>query len=145
MQGYIRKRGESKWQIEVDLGKSPEGKRLKKVETISGTKKEAQARLSEIIYQINNNMFIKPEKMTVKEFFEYWEKAYMIPNLQKTTLDSYRVIIGHHIIPEIGKIKLQKLLPIHIQEYYTKMLKEGRHDGKGGLSAKTVLYHHRVI
>jgi integrase len=34
---------------------------------------------------------------------------------------------------------------MHIQSYYSKALESGRLDGKGGLSAQTVLHHHRVL
>ena len=48
-------------------------------------------------------------------------------------------------MPAIGRIELQKLKPLHIQEYYNEALKSGRLHGKGGLSAQTVKHHHRVL
>jgi len=35
--------------------------------------------------------------------------------------------------------------PQHIQSYYAKALSEGRTDGTGGLSARSVVYHHRIL
>lgn len=35
--------------------------------------------------------------------------------------------------------------PLQIQSYYSKALESGRKDGKGGLSQRTVQYHHRVL
>ena len=37
------------------------------------------------------------------------------------------------------------LQPSHLQEYYAKALMDGRRDGKGGLSPRTVQHHHRVL
>jgi len=34
---------------------------------------------------------------------------------------------------------------MHLQQYYSRALKEGRRDGKGGLSTRTVRYHHTVL
>lgn len=34
---------------------------------------------------------------------------------------------------------------MQVQQYYAKAIKKGRADGKGGLSNKTVHYHHRVL
>ncbi|MRG28787.1 tyrosine-type recombinase/integrase [Laceyella tengchongensis] len=40
---------------------------------------------------------------------------------------------------------MDQLKPLHIQGYYTNRLTEGRMDGKGGLSNRSVLHHHRVL
>jgi len=45
----------------------------------------------------------------------------------------------------MGSILLSQLQPQHLQNYYAKALSQGRADGKGGLSARSVLYHHRII
>lgn len=37
------------------------------------------------------------------------------------------------------------LKPQHIQKYYADALESGRRDGRGGLSARTVHHHHRVL
>jgi integrase len=54
-------------------------------------------------------------------------------------------MINNHIIPSIGGITLDKLRPIHIQKYYSQKLVSGRIDGNGGLSARSVHHHHRVL
>jgi len=54
-------------------------------------------------------------------------------------------MIKEHIIPALGKITLDQLKPIHIQNYYSEKLARGRKDGNGGLSARSVYHHHRVI
>ncbi|GAF70554.1 unnamed protein product [marine sediment metagenome] len=40
---------------------------------------------------------------------------------------------------------LTDLQPQHIQSYYAEKLSKGRADGKGGLSARSVVYHHRIL
>ena len=55
------------------------------------------------------------------------------------------MIVNVHLIPFFGEIKLKDLRPIHIEEYQTTKLKNGRIDGKGGLSARTVSYHIIVL
>ncbi len=34
---------------------------------------------------------------------------------------------------------------MHIQSHYAEAQKTGRRDGNGGLSARTVLHHHRIL
>ncbi len=72
-------------------------------------------------------------------------KDYVESNLAPKTVEGYRVNIERHIIPSIGNIPVQKLQPIHIQEFYKSKLQNGRLDGKGGLSPKSVIYIHRNL
>ncbi len=44
-----------------------------------------------------------------------------------------------------GSLPLTALQPQRIQNYYSQALKSGRKDGNGGLSARTVRYHHMVL
>src|SRR6266481_7063241 len=63
------------------------------------------------------------------------------------TFERYLGIVHDHLVPELGSIPLQKLQPLHVQACYSKeLLQGGRKDGRdGGLSAQTVLHHHRVL
>jgi len=49
------------------------------------------------------------------------------------------------LIPALGRIALADLQPQHIQSYYSEKISKGRIDGKGGLSARSVVYHHRIL
>ena len=66
-------------------------------------------------------------------------------NFAAKTFERYAEIVRIHLKPAFGYLRLPKLQPLHIQGYYSKALSEGRRDGKGGLSAQTVLHHHRVL
>ena len=61
------------------------------------------------------------------------------------TLLQYTDFVRRGLIPALGSIPLAKLRPQHIQRYYSHALQHGRTDGKGGLSAKTVLHIHRLL
>lgn len=49
------------------------------------------------------------------------------------------------IIPILGAVPLTKLRPEQISEMYRKALDSGRHDGKGGLSPRTVHQIHTML
>lgn len=69
------------------------------------------------------------------------ERKYRTPDLP-----AYEQIVRSHLVPALGSIPLTKLRPQHIQAYYSQARQSGRVDGKGGgLSAQTVLHHHRVL
>lgn len=144
MRGSIVKRGK-KYSIVIYLGTDEKGK--KKQKWISGfnTKKEAERELNKVLVQVESNDYINVEKMKVRDYFNHWLDTYVDINLEKTTADGYRICIEKRINKRLGDIQLQKLKPFHIQSFYDFLIKEGRIDGKGGLSPKSVIQTHRIL
>jgi integrase len=139
MRGCIVKRSKHSYSIKVSMGKDAKsGKYKYQWTTVKGTKKDAEKRLGEILYQIDNGSFIKPDKTTLGEYLERWLQDYVKPNLSPRGFERYASIIRQHLIPEMGNIILTQLRPEHLQGHYTAKL-------TGGLSAGTVRYHHAVI
>ncbi|MHB8075797.1 MAG: tyrosine-type recombinase/integrase [Desulfosporosinus fructosivorans] len=88
------------------------------------------------------------DKITFTDFLKDWLNNVIVKQVENTTWESYKLVLEIHVIPyfmENGNLQLQKLQTIHIQKYYEYKLKEGRADGKGGLSANTVIKHHANI
>ena len=84
--------------------------------------------------------------MCVSDYFREWlsDRA---ADLERSTYEAYTVYFGVHICPyfdELGK-DLETLVPLDIHRYVIFKRKEGRADGKGGLSAVTVRKHLNVI
>src|SRR6185437_8760087 len=50
-----------------------------------------------------------------------------------------------NLLPALGANKLTELAPIQISELYAKLLSEGRRNGMGGLSPRTVHHCHRIL
>ncbi len=146
MKGHIRKRGTRSWSLIIDLDRGPDGKRKQKWQTIQGTKKEAERKLTEILHSLSTGMYVEPSKLTVGEFLEKWLKTSAKTTVSGKTFERYSEIVNRRLIPVIGSIPLLKLTPLRIQSCYSEWLIGGRLDGKeGGLSAQTVLHHHRVL
>ena len=145
MRGHIKQRSKGSWTIWLELERDPTGKRRQKTVTVHGTKREAQQKLTELQGSLDKGTYITPAKTTVGEFLRRWLRDYAMTNVRPRTYEGYQMILEVHIIPALGGIPLPKLQPAKIQEYYARALKEGRRDGKGGLSARSVLSHHRVL
>lgn len=144
MKGCITKKGAT-YSVVVDVGRDSTGKRKQKWFNGYKTKKEAQKELIKILNQLQTNTYINPEKITLAEYLNQWFSDYVKVNLAPKTIEGYSVNIHKHVIPCMGSILLQKLQPIQIQKFYKEKLENGRLDGNGGLSAKSVLYIHRVL
>lgn len=98
---------------------------------------------------MDTQVYVPPAKQTAGEYLLDWLEKHET-NLRPKTRTSYHLIITKHLIPELGRIRLDKLTPLHLRDYYDKMLKAGRlgRDGRPAgepLSARTVQHHHRVI
>lgn len=136
MEGHIAKKGK-RYYVVIDLDRDPiTNKRQQKWFSGFKTKKAAQAELNKILYELQQNTFIIPSTETLREYLNYWLEQRK-DNLSPTTLYGYKSIMKNHLIPQLGNIELNKLKPLHIQEYYSNRL--------AFLSPTTVLHHHRLL
>ena len=139
MRGYITKRGKDSYTIVLDLGRDPEtGKRKQQWVSVKGTKKDAEKRLSELLSQLDNGIYVQPKKTTLADFLEMWLNEYAKNNLSPRGFERYSGIIRKHLIPDLGKVTLTQLKPEHLQKHYAAKLNDG-------LSSRTVRYHHALI
>ncbi len=137
MKGSIRQQSKTSWQITIDTGIGPEGKRLRTFETIKGRKGDAQKRLNELLVSLEKGIFNPPGKLTVSDHLNQWIEGYVKTNCSIRTLDAIQSITDHHLIPALGHIQLKHLQPQAIQAYYGKAVEK--------LSARSVHYHHRIL
>jgi integrase len=144
MRGYIRKRGKASWSITIELDRGADGKRRQAFYSCKGTKKDAQAQLTTILYELKTGGFVEPSRLTVGAFLEKW-LDHVEHTVAGKTYDRYAEICRRHLIPALGTITLTKLQPLHVQDFYRRAMREGRLNGKGGLSAQSVLHFHRVF
>ncbi|MFC1917633.1 tyrosine-type recombinase/integrase [Chloroflexota bacterium] len=146
MRGSIRKRSKGSWEISVDIGRDPSTlKRLRHIESIKGTKKEAQKRINGLLHSLDYNTYVKPIRMTVGQFLQDWLHDYAAINTAPKTFERYEEIIRLNLIPAFGSTTLTDLHPQQIQKYYTHALESGRRDGTGGLKSRTVRKHHGIL
>ncbi|NME98843.1 site-specific integrase [Aneurinibacillus aneurinilyticus] len=125
MKGYFRKRG-SKWSFSIDIGRNPEtGKRKQK--TVSGfkTKKEAEKVCAELIAQIENGSYVNASSDTFGPFILNYMETVAKQETRPSTYYSQLSVVKNHLVPELGRVKLKDLSPIHLQKFYNMKLKEG--------------------
>jgi len=144
MRGHIRKRGK-KWCVIVYLGRDEKNRPKQKWYSGFDSKKEAESAMVGIIHDINHGTYVEPVKVTVSAFLLNWLESYARVNVSAKTCDRYEEIIKRHFIPSLGHIPIQKLHPVHIQNYYAEKLKNGKIRGEGGLSPRSVLHQHRLL
>ncbi|SDX46235.1 Site-specific recombinase XerD [Marininema mesophilum] len=137
MKGYFRKRGKT-WSFTLDIGKDSNGRRKQKTKGGYKTKKIAEEACAELISQLRRGEYVEPSKNTLAQYLNEWINSSVKQTLRATTLDTYRIVLEKHIIPELGQIRLSELTPIIIQNFYTKKLGEG-------FSNDYVRYMHSIL
>ena len=144
MKGHIRERSPGHWAIVLDVRDPETGKRRRKWHSFKGTKRQAQIECSRLISEISGGAYIEPAKTTVGQFLDRWLE-HMKTQVAPRTHERYSELSRKSIAPLLGNVVLPKLQPARISGAYAKALAEGRRDGKGGLSPRTVGHMHRVL
>lgn len=127
-----------------------DGSRKQKYKSGFKTKKEAEDALTDITNKINKNEYVLPTKKT---FIELMEDYYKIHISQKSPGHQRycRGLIGFHLKPYFGELKLTSLTSKKLDEYYHyKLTTPIEIKKKNGVTykqrnASSVLKHHRII
>lgn len=133
-----------KFEARITIGYDKDGKQ-KQLSKYFKTKEEAKDWLNEVRHQQRHGTYIEPNKITVGEWVTQWLDEYIKNHVRPKTWSGYKNTAQLHIIPEIGNIPLLQLQTSHLQRLYNAKFKNGRADGKGGLSSRTVHMIHQVI
>lgn len=106
------------------------------------TRKAAADFLRDQVGKVQRGEHVAPNRVTVEEHFEQW-----LDGLRKepSTVASYRKNVRLHVVPHLGALRLEQLTGTRLTKLYRHLEREGRADGKGGLSPRTVRYVHTII
>jgi integrase len=144
MRGCIKQRYKGSWSIILDLGYEPDpvtGKprRRQKWVTFRGTRKKAEAKLTELLGAVDKGEFVEPSKMTLGKWLTEWLEASVKPRVRPSTYVRYKGIIENDISKAtIASMPLQRIRPTHLEAYYAAARERK-------LSASTVTLHHAIL
>jgi integrase len=144
MKGHIRERSPGRWAIILDTRDPQTGKRKRKWHRFEGTKRQAQDECARLITEMRGGVYLEPSKTTIARYLDRW-LAHIKPNVTPKTHERYTELATRNLVPLIGAVILTKLQSAQVSEAYAKALINGRADGKGGLSARTVHHLHPVL
>jgi hypothetical protein len=109
------------------------------------TRKAAQAALTAVLSNLESGVYSERRDITLSEFLiEEWLPVTQ-STIRSTTHASYSTHVKKHILPTLGRVKLQKLTPVMINALYAQLLKSGKVCGSGGLSANSVRRVHATL
>jgi integrase len=142
--GSIRRRGPT-WTAVLDAGRDPTTRKRRQISRGGfKTKKEAQRWLTSALGQVDQGSYVAPTRELVGEYLLEWLAA-IRSSLRPSTWESYERLCRRHLIPRIGHVYLHQLGPGHLSTLYSDLHADGRLDGAGGLSARSVHYLHVIL
>jgi integrase len=83
-------------------------------------------------------MFSETSTPTVAWWLEHWLTTIAPRRVRQRTLESYESAVRKHLVPGIGRHRLDRLRPEHLDQLYTALLDDG-------YSPASVLRHHRIL
>ena len=126
------------YRLTVCQGYNSKGKKLRKRktikldETLSPKQIEKELNRQMVMFEkaVKEGKFLEGESITFEEFTKKWLENYAELNLAPATITSYKTKLKNRILPAIGHIKIGKLQPVHLLDFY-RNLKESniRQDG----------------
>jgi integrase len=135
MRGNIRKRGANSWELQIELDRVG-GKRRRRFVSVKGTYKDAQRELTKLLAAADEGTLADATRATVGAYIRQWLDNTRAQSPK--TLERYRELAEHQIVPHLGDIKMQKLTPEHIETWHTALLAKG-------LATRTVGHAHSVL
>ena len=75
--------------------------------------------------------------LTVKLMMEAW-LSLRATEVKESSYQRYLMLIDKHIVPQLGNLRVSTLTANLLTDFVTELQKNGRRDGKGGLSDRTV-------
>ncbi len=142
---YIRQRGDS-FELKLDIGKDPDGKRITEYRTVRGGRRQAETELAKLVAAISRGEHVAKSSLTVgqhvAERIEVWAATNKVT---ARTKERYADLHRNQIMPFLGQIPLQALKSIDVEKWHGLLLAKGRKDGMGGLAPQTIKHAHRLL
>ena len=137
MRGTILKRG-SGYSVVLDLGRGPDGKRVRRWHSGYRTKRDAERARVELLASVQGGTYVPPSQLTVGEFLtEQWLPS-VRGQVKPSTFNWYATTVRRHLVPGIGLVPLQKLTPPVLNALYGRL-------AEGGLGPTTVGHVHVTV
>ena len=123
--GSIFQRKDGRWEGRIVIGYNEKGNPITKNVTAK-TQGECKEKLEALKEQCGRTTDrLKPD-MPFGDWLDFWYQNFSKPKLRPTTQECYEGRIYTHIIPDIGKIPLNKLTQNDLQQFYARLKKSGR-------------------
>lgn len=132
---FFRSR-DQKWCATLTLPSAGGGRRRKVISAASET--EAHKKLAELRKELRTTGDLPTGRETVEQWMRVWYDSVAVKKIRPRTAATYRGYIDNHIIPTLGKVRLDRLTPAHVRRLHQAVEDAGR-------SSTTALQVHHIL
>lgn len=141
-----------RWQIRAFIGRDARGKKMYRSEVVHGRKRDAEARLVELLQAKNTGKLAPRSTATVADLVTEWT-AHKAREITNRTIEGYKATLELYVLPTLGHRRLAELSLRDVDALYGSMiagtlpaLEDGASGWKGRpLSARTVRLAHTAL
>lgn len=131
-EGTVYQRNDGRWVASITLDNG------KRKSIYCKTQQEAIKAARKINQEKDQGLLLPTEDQTLTSLLTSWLEETVRRNVRERTYQRYHELVVLHILPTLGAIKVQKLMPQHLQRLYNQKLEEG-------YAPQTVKHIHRVL
>jgi len=136
VKGTLQEAGEGRWRLRVFVGR--EGGKVRHVNrNFRGTKRQAQSALAKLVADIERQQVATRLAGTLGELIDDWLDD-ISSRRSAYTIQEYRRIVSKTIEPALGKIRIDRLTPRQLDEFYRSLERDG-------LSGSSIHQHHSIL
>jgi integrase len=132
-EGTILRRTDGRWAAAIVF----EGYQRKWI--YGKTRRDVSDRLRKIRTDVAEGRPVMNERLTVSEYLNRWLNEVAKQRTRPMTWRGYEHLVRLHILPTLGRVRLAKLTPQHVQSLVTQKVREG------SLAPRTIQYMHSVL
>jgi integrase len=119
---YIGKDGY--WHGRVTVGVKDDGRPDRR--HVMGTQADVTRKVRALERQRDGGTTRKAGRVwTVEKWLTHWVENIAAPFVRDNTISGYRVAVNVHLIPGLGKHRLDRLEPEHLEKLYVRMIRNG--------------------
>src|SRR3712207_3578046 len=133
----IYKGADGRWHGYVSVGFKLDGK-LDRRHVSSKSRGVVVAKVRELERQRDAGTISETSTPTIAWWLEHWLTTIAPRRVRQRTLESYESAVRRHLVPSVGRHRLDRLRPEHLDQLYTALLDDG-------YSPASVLRHHRIL
>lgn len=146
MRGHVAKKGKNYYAVVYDGINPATGKERHRWHAAGPRRSDAERLVNELVSRKHRGEDVTSDRSTLGSYLVDRWLPIQESRLRPTTYLSYRSTVLLHVVPYIGRRRLDKLQADDLDGLYVDLLRTGRRRGAaGGLSPTSVRYVHRVI
>lgn len=146
MRGYVVKKGNQYYAVIYEGVDATTGKERRRWHPAGPRKRDAERLVNDLVKRKDDGTYRGPDRLTLGEYLtDRWLPGQK-SQLRPSSFNSYRRNVELHVVPRIGGIALQKVVPEDLDGLYAALATDGKRNGNGGgLSPKSIRHVHSVL